>query len=352
MESEGERMSTHKPAHVTVATNNGDIGGGEIMMFSIAEALRKDGVAVTIVAPTTPAGVVDEADARGIPVVALPARNRVEWMWALRRWAKLLRPEMLWCNGLVPSVATAGMPNRIVHLHQWLSRPHRVLAAVARARATSMLVPSECMLEQVPDAHVLSNWTPDPGSVKRVREDDEPFTVGFIGRVSMNKGIGVLSEAMQVLDKQNPGAFRLVLAGESRFVSPKSQSACEEALQEIAPITEKIGWVDRDDFFSQIDLLAVPSIFPEAFGLVAAEAMAAGVPLVVSDCGALPDVVGHDHPLVAPAGDPTGLAAKILGFAAGNIRVDLNAQYERWRRLFSPEAGRGSVRSLIATVTS
>jgi glycosyltransferase involved in cell wall biosynthesis len=352
MEGEGEGMTVQQTAHVTVATNNGDIGGGEIMMFSLAEALRKDGMAVTIVAPTTPSGVVEEAASRGIPVVALAARNRIEWMWALRRWVTATRPELLWCNGLVPSVATAGMPNRIVHLHQWLSRPHRVLAAVARARAASLLVPSESMLEQVPDARVLSNWTQNPGSVERIRKDDEPFTVGFIGRVSMNKGIGVLSEAMQVLDKQNPGSFRLLLAGESRFVSQKSQSECEEALKEIAPITDKIGWVDRDVFFSQIDLLAVPSIYPEAFGLVAAEAMAAGVPLVVSDCGALPEVVGHDHPLVAPAGDSAGLAAKILGFAAGNIRVDLKAQHERWRRLFSPEAGRWSVRSLISTVTS
>jgi glycosyltransferase involved in cell wall biosynthesis len=168
----------------------------------------------------------------------------------------------------------------------------------------------------------------------------------------MEKGIGVLSEAMQVLEMHNPGAFRLVLAGEGRFVSPKAQKECEEALGQIAPITEKVGWADRDEFFSQIDLLAVPSVSPESFGLVAAEAMAARVPTIVSDSGALPGVVGEGYPLVAPAGDAAGLAAKILAFAAGNIRVDLAAQHERWRALFSPEAGRRGVHAVVSAVTT
>ncbi|WP_197060934.1 glycosyltransferase family 4 protein [Microbacterium mangrovi] len=335
---------------MSIATNNGEIGGGEIMMFSIAQALREDGVGVTIVAPSRPHAVAAEADARGIPYVALPARNRAEWMRALRRWASRTRPELLWCNGLVPSVATAGMPNRLVHLHQWLSRAHRVLAALARPRAISLIVPSESMLAQVPQARVLSNWTADPGSVERARKDGGPFIVGFIGRVSINKGIGVLSEAMRVLERHNPGSFRLVLAGEPRFVSRRVQRECQTALRRIAPMTDRIGWVDRDEFFSQIDLLAVPSIFPEAFGLVAAEAMAARVPLVVSDCGALPDVVGADHPLVAPAGDAQMLAAKILGYATGIIHLDLDAQQERWRMLFSREAGAREVQSLISAV--
>jgi glycosyltransferase involved in cell wall biosynthesis len=80
--------------------------------------------------------------------------------------------------------------------------------------------------------------------------------------------------------------------------------------------------------------------------------MAARVPALVSDSGALPEIVGDGYPLVAPAGDAAGLAAKILGFAAGDIRVDLSAQHDRWRALFSPDAGKRSVHSLISAVTS
>jgi glycosyltransferase involved in cell wall biosynthesis len=343
-------MRAQRAPHITIATNNGDIGGGEIMMLSIAQALRDEGIAVTILAPSEPAAIADEAQAHGLAVIRLQAATRRQWMTALRRWAARARPELLWCNGLVPSTATMGLPGRIVHLHQRPAGVHRLLLALARKRADALLVPSRSMLASVPGARVLSNWTSPLKSANRVRRPGEPFTVGFLGRVSMEKGIGVLSEAMHVLEMQSPGAFRLVLAGEGRFVSPKAQKECEDALKDIAPMTDKIGWADRDEFFSQIDLLAVPSISPESFGLVAAEAMAARVPTLVSDSGALPGVVGEGYPLVAPAGDAAGLAAKILGFAAGNIRIDLSAQHERWRAHFSPEAGQRGVNAVITAV--
>ena len=80
---------------------------------------------------------------------------------------------------------------------------------------------------------------------------------------------------------------------------------------------ELVGSVGQDqlpDFYRGLDVLAVPSLptpgWLEQFGRVVVEAMACGVPVVASDTGALPDVVG-DAGLLVPPGDPEALATAL-----------------------------------------
>jgi glycosyltransferase involved in cell wall biosynthesis len=56
------------------------------------------------------------------------------------------------------------------------------------------------------------------------------------------------------------------------------------------PRISYMGIVDRDVFFASIDILVVPSRVREAFGLVAQEARFRGVPTVVANRGALPEI--------------------------------------------------------------
>jgi len=340
-------VSVHAIDHVTLAANNGAIGCGEVMLLRIAEALRELSVSVTVVAPATPGGIADAARQAGFETVQLHVKNRLSWMWQLRRWDSRHRKGMLWCNGLVPATATWGHRARIVHLHQHPDGLHRVLSDLSRVGAVATLVPSAHMLRSVPGARVMPNWTAFMPRAERKAQPDGPFTIGFLGRLGPDKGVHVLAQAMRMLDEQDPGRYRLALAGEPVFVARSKVVQVEEALAAIDSLVDRVGWVKPAEFFDTIDLLVVPSVWEEPFGLVAAEAMSAQVPLLVSDAGALPEIVGRETGMVTPKGDAVALAEKIAAIAQGTTRVDVDRQFVRWSDRYSPRAGVGRVGELL-----
>lgn len=334
-----------RDAAVLIATNNLDVGGGEVMLVAIGRALRDLGVQVTVVAP--PVGPVSEL-ARGaaLPVVGPRATSRREWMATLRRWDARHRPEgsVLWCNGLVPALATAGHGNRIVHLHRRPEGLQRVAARFACMRSIAVLAPSQDMADDIRWARALPNWCPPVASgAKRGRgAQQRPLRVGFLGRLEPEKGVPVLAEAVGMLDAQRPGSVRLVLGGEARFASQGQRRAVEAALAPVDALVDRLGWVPKEEFFASVDLAVFPSVWPEPFGLVAAEALSARVPCIVSDAGALPEIVGTEHPWIVPAGDAGALAdtiRSVLDAAPAERQRVVEAGRRRWAAHYSPTAG-------------
>lgn len=323
---------------IILATNNGDVGGGEVMLLALAQKARELGVPVSVVGPAAPSTLVEAARAAGHPTVVLPASSRAGYMVALRRW-RLSHPDgLLWCNGLVPSAATALMGRRVVHLHQLPRGVQSFLARIAKRRAVATLVPSRSMAARLPGAQVLENWVEEVRPVAR-QPHDGAVRLGFLGRPSLEKGVGVLAAALQLLDAQATGRYRLMLAGEPRFTSETAQRELECALAPVDHLIDRPGWMDPAEFFAEIDVMVCPSLVPESFGLVVAEAMSAHVPFVISDAGALPEVAGPGCPWVVPAGDAEQLAEAIRKAADDGGSAYARRAHERWLSHFSPMAG-------------
>lgn len=128
----------------------------------------------------------------------------------------------------------------------------------------------------------------------------DALTVGYAGRIEENKGIAVLLAAMEQMRDER---VVLRIAGDSSGVyAQKMQKFCQER-----GLNEKVSWcgfqTDMAAFFDEIDVLVLPSIVAEAFGLVLCEAMYCGCPVIATRNGAQSEIVedGESGYLVAPA---------------------------------------------------
>lgn len=334
------------PDRIFLAANNPDLGGGEQMLLRHAEALLELGHPVTVVAADSPSEILDAASEVGADVVAIRADGRRDYLRHLRSWDRDERSGVLWCHGLVPALATAGRRQRIVHLHQDpRGRAQRAAATLARQGALATLVPSTDMALRIPGSRAHANWTTDLPRLDRPAEP--PGDVGYLGRISTDKGVDVLASAVLRLTPTP----RLVLAGDSRYVSDQDLRTVERALTDLGARAVRLGHVAPTDLFRRVAVVAYPSVWPEPFGLVVAEAMAAGVPFVVSDAGALPEVAGPGHPWICRSGDADDLA-RVLGDALATTPEEVRAVTDlaraRWEEHYSPQAGRLRVERLLS----
>jgi glycosyltransferase involved in cell wall biosynthesis len=145
---------------------------------------------------------------------------------------------------------------------------------------------------------------PDEGNVGRLARffaHDRRPTVVYFGKLIENKGVQILLEAIAGLDA------RAVVVGFGDF---------REQLEALAPLgtlfTGALEHRHLRHLLPLCDVAVVPSIFPEAFGMVAAEAAAAGVLPVVSGHSGLAEVA-------AGIGEEVGAeTAELLSFPAGD----------------------------------
>jgi glycosyltransferase involved in cell wall biosynthesis len=331
---------------IHLAANNPDLGGGEQMLLRHAEALLDLGHPVTVVAPDAPSEVLDAAAAIGAEVVAIRADGRRDYVRRLRAWDRTERHGLLWCQGLVPALATAGARQRIVHLHQDpRGRIQHAAARLARTRTLATLVPSVDTARRISGSRAHPNWTSELDRVVEL-EGDRQVDVGYLGRLSTDKGVDVLAQAMAGVSD----ASRLLIAGDTRYVTPQSVAAVDAAVSGLGDRAVRLGHVAPDELFRRVRVVVFPSVWSDPFGLVVAEARAAGVPFVISDAGALPEVAGPDHPWVARSGDADDLARvirRVLDATPREVRSVTDRARARWEDEYSPQAGRLRVQQLL-----
>lgn len=127
----------------------------------------------------------------------------------------------------------------------------------------------------------------------------------FAGRVVADKGIIELIDALNYLPQQCP--FKLLVIGSfgSKFGLGDSEPLLRKQLDRISCNTRKniiyTGFVHNSEmhsFHSISDIAVVPSISEEAAGLVAIEAMASGLPLVITNSGGLPEYVNTNCAII------------------------------------------------------
>jgi glycosyltransferase involved in cell wall biosynthesis len=122
-----------------------------------------------------------------------------------------------------------------------------------------------------------------------------PIRFGYMGRIHPSKGLHVLLKAAENLSDGSLCELYIFGAADGYFHDKYREKTLSDYQGKAKVIDHGLIHHNRlSEAFLKIDVLAVPSILPEAFGLVVAEAFSAGRPVIVSNSGALSEQVKHE----------------------------------------------------------
>jgi phosphatidylinositol alpha-mannosyltransferase len=317
-------------------------GGVQQHIRDLAEALIDEGHEISVISPAdddTPLPPYVTGAGRAVPVPYNGSVARLSFGFLsvsrVRRWIRdggfdvlhVHEPEipslsLLACwvasGPIVATVHTAIPRSRLLLVtypvvRTGMEKINGRIAVSEAARTTlvehiggdAVVIPNGVATHRYRKADPLPGW-PGPGGA-----------IGFLGRLDEpRKGLTVLLKAFEILGPQRPG-LRLLIAG------PAADP--EEVLYRVpAGLRDRVallGQVSEEDkvrVLHSVDLFCSPNTGGESFGIVTAEAMAAGVPIVASDIEAFRQVLRHGEAgELFTAGDAADLAR-----AAGRLFDD------------------------------
>jgi glycosyltransferase involved in cell wall biosynthesis len=125
-----------------------------------------------------------------------------------------------------------------------------------------------------------------------IRDENEPLHIAFLGRLEPDKGVGMLLRALAVVTRNLGRRMVVTIAGEGRRSIALRKLASGIVASSRGLTIDFTGWLSAEqvkDLLARIDLLAVPSVWPEPFGLVGLDAATYGVPSAAYAVGGIID---------------------------------------------------------------
>jgi phosphatidyl-myo-inositol alpha-mannosyltransferase len=307
-------------------------GGVQQHIRDLAEALIEFGHSVSVISPADddtplPEYVVSAGRAVPVPYNGSVARLAFGPLSAnrVRRWVKEGNFDVLhvhepaapslsllacWVASgpVVATMHTANPRSRVMHaaypaLQSALEKINGRIAVSEAARTTlvehlggdAVLIPNGVATRRYAAAEPLPGWPGAGGAI------------GFLGRMDESrKGLAVLLRAFEVLGAERDG-LRLLIAGPG-----DEQDVLEQVPAPLRGRVVLLGQVSEQDkvrMLHSVDVFCAPNTGGESFGIVLAEAMAAGAPIVASDLDAFRRVLeGGRAGELFTTGDPADLA--------------------------------------------
>ena len=343
------------------------LGGAESVLVEVASRGQRDGHTNVVVSLTDEQPLGERLRTAGIPVMALNMRPNRPDPRAILRLAKIIRAEKpdliqtwMYHADLLGSVASlfAGRPPIVWGIHHTAAdtatlnpRTYQILKLNARL---SHSIPTRiiCCAESAKTSHIdvgyradrmtvipngvdVNRFQPNPTARAELRTElglaDSDFLIGLCARFHMTKDHGTFIKAAGMI----PNA-QFLLCGHD---VTESNSALMKMIDE-AGIRSRCHLLgprnDMPRVYSALDML-VSSSRSEAFPLTIAEAMACGLPCVVTDVGDSAQIVGETGRVV-PAGDPSALAeaiASLLSLPKESIHQLGTLARERAEKLYN-----------------
>jgi len=308
-----ERTGVGEYIHQLVRAYTAAYADDEVLLFTSS---WKDRPAADVVSETG-ARVID----RHIPVRIL------NYLWHRREWppVEMLAGAIDIAHSAHPLLMPARNAAHVVTIHDlfFLSRADQTSAEIRRdyasrvrshaARADAVITSTQYGRDQIVtrlgvDRERVYVCRPGAPTWRALGHEPNVPEDGYIlclGTLEPRKNVGVLLDAYARVLAHRPTAPRLVLAGRATAAAFEWLTRMRE--KTLAGRVSHVGYVaesKREELYRGARLLVMPSL-DEGFGLPALEAMSAGVPVIVSNRGSLPEVVGDAGARV----DPTDVGA-------------------------------------------
>ncbi len=224
---------------------------------------------------------------------------------AVKREITAIPADLIYVNG--PRLLPAIPPGRpvIFHCHSYLNASALWLAKKAIRRTRARLIGAcRFVLRPLGKGDVVYNGVaPQPS-----HRAQAIFHVGMIGRIAPQKGqLELLRAARHLPD------IKFTICGAPLF----SDATYADQLRAEAQGVEFLPWQQNPgEILATFDLLVVPSTIPEATPRVILEAFAAGVPVLASNSGGIPELIEHNRTgFLIDSLDPAALAQQISSIA-------------------------------------
>jgi glycosyltransferase involved in cell wall biosynthesis len=274
----------------------------------------------------------------------------------LARLARRLRVDVVHSNSLHTwyGWAAARLARRphVVHAREIVVQSRaalRVERALCRWFADRVIAVSYAVGAQLDPANVVvldeyldpDEFAPSHAGVFRARVGlpDDAAVIGAVARLDPLKGLDTLVDACTRVRAGRPDT-QLVVIGSPVLDQERYAEQFETLVARTPGARLLLGRDDIPDAMADLDVLALPSIEPESYGLVLVEALVSGTPVVATDHGGPPEIVARAAPGTAravPPGDADALAAALLDLLpARTSRERRRARH----RAFAPPAPR------------
>jgi len=180
------------------------------------------------------------------------------------------------------------------------------------ARVAANIVPTEWLrgLLDLPKTLSIPHGLKAIAPCTHAQPASHPPAIVFQGRLVSTKGIRVLLEAVGMLRSENR-SFELVIVGDGPERGVLEGLAQKMQVASCVHFMGRLDAAELESVFAKASIAVVPSLGGEVFGLVVAENMSRGLPIVASDLGAFTEVLG-DAGLTFRVGDPHKLADQLL----------------------------------------
>lgn len=200
---------------------------------------------------------------------------------------------------------------------------------------------SGILRDQVPAGRITvipNGVNPPSAPVDRSLRAGRPFRVLFVGRLAPNKGVGDLISAIEALHRKGlADRVELDIAGTGPLLETLKLRAPSPSIR----FWGKVSDAQLDELYARADVFVLPTLF-EGMPTVVLEAMARGLPILVTDVGATTELVDSHNGAIIRRKDPSGLAARLLQFmemdpssllAMGRVGIDRVHARFTWPRV-------------------